>query len=133
MQADSSFTEIALENRLGQVVQLGVTHIPTDTRDYVFVTALTQQASSFVGKNAEHFAFQLLRRFQLDTKRFELVELRGNAKEQDIWRWRFEWVGQSPLSARSEAVTSATQYQMLLSLLNPTYQQKAAAANDYEN
>jgi hypothetical protein len=127
MQHYSRFTRIELENRLGQKVHLGVTHIPTDARDYVFVTALSQQASSFVGKNADHFAFQLLHRFQLDTKRFELVELRGSAEEQSLWRWRFEWVGNSPLSGRSELVASPAQRQLLMRLLDPDDQLKAAA------
>lgn len=127
MQHQTGFTDFALENRLGQTVHLGVTHIPTSARDYVFVTALNQQASSFVGKNAEHFAFQLLHRFQLETKRFELVELRKTGEEQNLWRWRFEWVGHSPLSARSEIVTSHGQRRLLLNLLDSNDQLKTAA------
>lgn len=127
MRQDIAFTDVVLENRLGQTVHLGVTHIPTQTRDYVFVTALSQQASSFVGKNAEHFAFQLLHRFQLDTKRFELIELRIAGEEQQLWRWRFEWVGHSPLSARSELVVSPSQRHLLLHLLDPNDPLKTAA------
>ena len=108
MQHHSCFTRLEIDNRLGQKVFLGVTHIPTETRDYVFVTALSQQASSFVGKNADHFAFQLLHRFQLDTK-------------------RFEWVGTTPLSGRGELVTSPIQRQQLMRLLDPDDQLKAAA------
>jgi hypothetical protein len=127
MQHHACFTRLELDNRLGQKVFLGVTHIPTELRDYVFVTALSQQASSFVGKNADHFAFQLLHRFQLDTKRFELVELRSAAEEQSLWRWRFEWVGTTPLSGRGELVTSPVQRQQLMRLLDPHDQLKAAA------
>ena len=127
MQHLSCFTRLELDNRLGQKVFLGVTHIPTEMRDYVFVTALSQQASSFVGKNADHFAFQLLHRFHLDTKRFELMELRSAADEQSLWRWRFEWVGTTPLSGRGELVTSPVQRQQLMRLLDPDDQLKAAA------
>jgi hypothetical protein len=35
-----------------------------------------------------------------------------------LWRWRFEWVGASPLSPRCEAITSPGQYLQLLSLLS---------------
>lgn len=127
MQHYSRFTPMELDNRLGQRVFLGVTHIPTDGRDYLFVTALSQQASSFVGKNADHFAFQLLHRFQLDTKRFELVELRSTAEEHSLWRWRFEWVGSTPLAGRGELVTSTGQRQLLMRLLDPDDQLKATA------
>lgn len=115
----SEFTTILLDNRLGQAVELGVTYVPTAVRDYVFITALNQQASSFVGKNAEPFAFQLCDRFQLDPRRFELIELRSANIEYPLWRWRFEWVGHSPLAGRSEAIISKSQQNMLFDLLNP--------------
>lgn len=127
MSHHSRFTRLELDNRLGQKVFLGVTYVPTQARDYLFVTALNQQASSFVGKNADHFAFQLLHHFQLDTKRFELVELRGAAEEQSLWRWRFEWVGTAPLSGRGELVTSPAQQLQLMRLLDADDQLKAAA------
>ena len=128
MQQTSVFTTVDLENRLGQPVQLGVSHHATDGRDYVFITALSQQASSFVGKNAEHFAFQLCARLQLEPRRLELVELKSAEDEYPLWRWRFEWVGKSPLSGRGEPITSASQQTMLLGLLNSGASVRAAAA-----
>jgi len=124
---DYRFTNISLENRLGQIIGLGVTYVYTEARDYVFVTAPAQQASSLVGKSAEHFAFQLLRRFELNTRRFVMIELRGTGDNQTLWRWRFEWVGESPLSARCEEVNSPGQRQQLLNLLEPDVQKKVVA------
>lgn len=124
---DFRFTNISLENRLGQIIGLGVTYVHAEARDYVFVTAPAQQASSLVGKSAEHFAFQLLRRFELTTKRFVMIELRGSGDSESLWRWRFEWVGESPLSARCEEVSSPAQRQQLLNLLEPDMQKKAVA------
>jgi hypothetical protein len=118
MTLPSSFIKYPLANRLGQALELAVSHTQAFGREYVFVAALTQQASSLVAKNAEHFAFQLRELFKLDARRFEMVELRGDPACPELWRWRFEWVGNSPLSARCEAISSRNQQNQLLGLLN---------------
>ena len=121
------FNNLSLQNRLGQDVQLAVRHAQGFGREYVFVVAPTQQASSLVAKNAEHFAFQLRDIFNLDARRMELIEMRGDMDCLQLWRWRFEWVGHSPLSPRCEAV-SATHQQSLLALLQIAQQPKVASA-----
>ena len=113
----SSFIKYPLANRLGQALELAVSHTQAFGREYVFVAALAQQASSLVAKNAEHFAFQLRELFKLDARRFEMVELRGNPASPELWRWRFEWVGNSPIAPKSELVTSANQQTQIRSLL----------------
>ena len=118
MSLPVTFINLALENRLGQIVELAVNHIREFGRDYVFVAALAQQASSLVAKNAEHFAFQLREKFNLDARRFEMIELRGDVASPTLWRWRFDWVGASPLSPKSELINSAAQQAQLLTLLN---------------
>lgn len=114
----SSFIKYPLANRLGQALELAVFHAQAFGREYVFVAALAQQASSLVAKNAEHFAFQLRELFKLDARRFEMVELRGDPASPELWRWRFEWVGNSPLSARCEVISSHSQRSQFLTLLN---------------
>ena len=114
----SSFTNYSLANRLGQALELAVSPRQAFGREYVFVAALTHQASSIVAKNAEHFAFQLRELFKLDARRFEMVELRGDLTNPQFWRWRFEWVGNSPLSARCEMISSHSQLNQFLTLLN---------------
>jgi hypothetical protein len=113
----ASFINHLLRNRLGQAVELAVHHRFGFGREYVFVAALTQQLSSVVAKNAEHFAFQLREFFKLDTRRFELIEIRGDEQNPEFWRWRFEWVGNSPLSPKCERVSSSNQQAQLLNLL----------------
>ncbi len=128
MVLPGSFVSIELQNRLGQNIRLAVQHIQAFGREYVFVAALAQQASSLVAKNAEHFAFQLRELFQLDSRRFEMIELRGDLVAPSLWRWRFEWVGMSPLSPRSEVITSLNQQHQLLSLLNISGESQSALA-----
>jgi hypothetical protein len=119
MLMNSVFVDTPMTNRLGQSVHLGVCHFPYQGRDHVFVIAPTQQASSVVGKNAEPFAFQLREKFALDARRFEMIEVRKTAGATHLYRWRFEWVGNSPLSARSEEITSPGLRAGLLELLEP--------------
>lgn len=126
MQQHSLFMTLELENRLGQPVRLGVVHISSATRDHVFISALTQHVSSVVGKSAENFAFQLCERFQLEPRRFELIEVRDINEEFPLWRWRFEWVGHSPLAARGEPVSSTSQQQILFDLLTSVSPTKIA-------
>lgn len=121
------FVDTALNNRLGQEVSLGVYPAQHQGRDYVFVTAPTQQASSFVGKNAEPFAFQLREKFALDARRFELIEARVVEGVTHLLRWRFEWVGNSPLSARSEEINSPGLRATLLQLIDPSRRIAATA------
>jgi hypothetical protein len=124
----SSFTNRSLVNRLGQALELAVAHTQAFGREYVFVAALAQQASSLVAKNAEQFAFQLRELFKLDARRFEMVELRGDPMNPQLWRWRFEWVGNSPLSSRCEAISSDTQRDQMLTLLHLQGGMQAASA-----
>lgn len=119
MVMNSFFVDTVLNNRLGQPVSLSVCHLQFQGRDYVMVAAPTQHASSFVGKNAEPFAFQLRERFKLDARRFELVEVRETADGLHLYRWRFEWVGNSPLSARSEEIVSPVLRAALLDIIEP--------------
>ncbi len=128
MTLPSTFKQLSLANRLGQALELAVCHAQAFGREYVFVTTLAQHASSLVAKNAEHFAFQLRELLKLDARRFEMVELRGDLMNPQFWRWRFEWVGNSPLSARSELVISHSQHNQMLSLLNFSTSLHAATA-----
>lgn len=109
---------IQFENRLGQTVDLEVASIEAATRDFIFVRVPGSSASSVVKKNAEHFAFQLRHRFNIAPERFELIELKGDKDSAEFWRWRFEWVGSSPILAGSELVKSAHQQSSFKALLD---------------
>ena len=121
------FVDTSLRNRLGQDVHLGVYHCQHQGRDYVFVMAPTKQASSFVGKNAEPFAFQLREKFGLDARRIELIEVRDASDATHLYRWRFEWVGNSPLSARAEEINSPNLRATLLQQIDPAQSIAATA------
>jgi len=128
MKLPNSFVNLELENRLGQTIRLAVQHVQFFGREYVFVKALTQQVSSLVAKNAEHFAYQLREIFQLDARRFEMIEMRGFIETPNLWRWRFEWVGTSPISPRCEAISALNQHTQMLRLLDMAEQPQSAIA-----
>ena len=108
---------LALTNRLGQAVTLGVKFVPGKARDTLFVSAPREQASSFFGKNAEPFMLQLQRQLPLDPARLCVIELRGAPERPSFWRWRLEWEGRNPIAARSEQVFSARSNESLAALL----------------
>lgn len=114
----AAIEQLNLSNRLGQPVVLGISFKPGAKRDTLFVCAPRQQASSLFGKNAEQFMFQLMGKLPLDSERLDLIEVRGTEQAPEFWRWRFNWVGRSPLAPRSEPVTSSGGKAALLALLN---------------
>lgn len=111
-----AFETLSLDNRLGQPVTLNVRLCPGEQRDTLFVAAPRRQASSLFGKNAESFLIQLLEHFALRPERLTVVELRGDPFRPELWRWRAEWVGRSPMALRSEPVTGSAResFQALL-------------------
>ena len=117
METDLLFNTLTVTNRLGQEITLGVKLISMGKRGYLFLHAPKRAASSLVAKNAEHLAHQLVSRFQLDHKNLDIVELRDQQDETDMLRWRFEWVGSSARSAKSELMSSASQRRFLASVL----------------
>lgn len=116
------FAELSLSNRLGQQVSVHACRLTHQGRDFIILAA-PGQAPTFIGKNAETFAFQLREYWNLDARRFDLVEWRISATEDQWLRWRFEWVGHSPLVIGAESLSPA-QRSLLVNLLNPV----AAAA-----
>lgn len=123
-----SFVTVDLENRLGQTVSLAVRHVQAFGKHILFVSALTQQASSVVAKNAQHFALQLREKLAIDPRRFDMIELRGDHAVPSLWRWRFEWVGSSPFSGRCEAIQSEHHHSQLLNLLHGNSEPVTASA-----
>jgi hypothetical protein len=112
----SRFTAKMLHNRLGQEVDLHLCHQPFQGRDLIFILA-PRQASSFVGKNAEPFIFQLREELNLDPNQIDLIEVREVHGQVHLFRWRFEWVGHSPVTSRSEEVSSPSQRKHLLQFI----------------
>jgi len=121
------FVRKTLTNRLGQMIELNVLHQFAFGRECVLVTSAVRQASSLVAKNAEHLAFQLRELFGLDARRFDLIECRGDAECPEFWRWRFEWVGNSPLAPKSEKISSPQQYSQFSELFLEGFFSRQAA------
>jgi len=117
MVTDLLFDQLTLTNRLGQDMDLGVKLVSAAERDYLFVHALKKTPSSLIAKNAEHLAHQLLNRFNLDHEALDILELRDGTEDTEILRWRFEWVGSSARSAKSQLVTGKSQKEFLASVL----------------
>jgi len=109
------FNRLRLHNRLGQPIDLNVCYVPYQGRDLIFVQS-PEQNLHLIGKNAEPLAFQLRNYFGLETRRFEMIEIRPQALDEQLVRWRFGWIGHSPLAARRELVAEG-QMRLLLNLV----------------
>jgi hypothetical protein len=96
---------------------LGVKYISKGERGYLFMHAPKRAPSSLIAKNAEHLAHQLVSRFQLDHSALDIVELRDGVDDTEMLRWRFEWVGASARSGKSEVMESHSQRRFLTSVL----------------
>jgi len=117
MDTDLLFDQLTLTNRLGQDMNLGVKLVSTAERGYLFLHALKKTPSSVIAKNAEHLAHQLVSRFNLNHEVLDILELRDGSEETEVLRWRFEWVGSSARSAKSQLVTGKSQKEFLASML----------------
>ncbi len=117
METHLLFDQLTVTNRLGQDIDLGVKLVSKGERGYLFMHAPKQAPSSLIAKNAEHLAHQLVSRFQLDHRALDIVELRDGAEDTEMLRWRFEWVGASARSAKSEVMESSSQRRFLASVL----------------
>lgn len=116
-QTNLLFDGVTLKNRLGQEITLRVKLIAMPSRDYLFVQAPKSAPSSLVAKNAENFAHQLINLFGLAPENVDFIEVRDQAGERELLRWRFEWVGLSAHAARSQVVSKASQREYLSSVL----------------
>lgn len=110
------FMPYKLFNRLGQTLELYVYRLSSQGRDGLFMLAPGRQASSVIGKNAEHFAFQLREMFGLDPKLVDFIEVRESLGEPQFFRWRFDWAGHSPVASHVQNLGASSQQHLRQSI-----------------
>lgn len=125
LMKNGEFTRVVLENRLGQSLDAEILcHRDSDT-DLVVIRSADQVAVRRLAKNAEHFAQQLLRLCGSSTDRLQIVEWRESAEaRQNLWRWRFTWVGSCPMAAKAVPVKAG--YHKLINGLLSSLSEAAA-------
>lgn len=101
---DSEFTQVTLENRLGQSVDAEVLCHRNGDIDLVVIRSPDQVSARRLAKNAEYFARQLLALCKSTTERLQIVEWRQAEEQATLWRWHFSWVGQCPITAKAAPV-----------------------------
>ncbi len=126
-QTDLIFESITLENRMGRPIVLNLKCLVMAGRHYVFIKLPQSTPSNMMSKNAEHIAFQLVSRFGLLSDTLDVIEMREQSggydlshrdlSHWDLLRWRFEWVGTSPLAGYSQLVGTGSQQEFLSSVL----------------
>lgn len=108
---------VALTDRTARPMLLDAGCILYRQRFTLIVAVPTGQPPRQLVKSAEHAACQLLQLLQLDSSKVDFLHFQPSATPQ--WRrWRFRWVGSSPLMIADEALTESALQGYLQRLLN---------------
>ena len=98
------FESVRLQNRLGRLVDVDVCCLNLGQRFVVILQAAEGAPAALIGKNAEHFAFQLREKLSATPEQLDFLQV--NHGDDDRWlRWRFQWAGNTPLKAHCEVLT----------------------------
>lgn len=105
LNKSGEFSRVVLQNRLGQSLDAEILCHRDGETDLVVIRSADPVAERRLAKNAEYFAQQLLRLCGSSTERLQIVEWRESAAARDnLWRWRFNWVGNCPMAAKAVPV-----------------------------
>ncbi|MBB3169211.1 hypothetical protein [Simiduia aestuariiviva] len=98
--SNSNFTQVGLNNRMGQSVAIEIMCHRDASTDLVVVRVVDDVGARQLAKNIEYFAQQLLSLCESDPARLQIVEWREQESGANLWRWRFNWVADCPLDAK---------------------------------
>lgn len=120
MSLPCCFELLELHNRLGQTIALRACpfHFSEDEVCVLVAVPEGMHQASF-SKSAEHIAFQLYERFNEAACGFSLVELRDVAGKQCWYRWRFTWVGSTPIEGRQSQLSKQERQRYLQIIEGP--------------
>lgn len=102
------FEPVLVRNRLGQGMTLRVYPFSLSSDHVCILVKVTDGAHhSVLKKNAENIVFQLRERFSRSVKNFSMIEIRCESGEEQVWyTWQFNWVGNTPLDAKCQVLSS---------------------------
>jgi len=108
---------VQLCNRVGRPLSVDVQCLSYRNRYYVVLMARQDLPGNQLLKNAEHLARQLIECMGVAPSDVDFIQYQP--REEPEWlRWRFQWVGNSPLNAVSYPINVSSQQSFLLPLLS---------------
>ncbi len=111
------FESVRLQNRLGRLVDVDVCCVSLGQRYAVILRAAEGAPAILVSKNAEHFAYQLREKLEVDAEKIDFLQV--NQGDESRWlRWRFQWAGKTPLKAHCEPMSEKARKNFIWTQLN---------------
>lgn len=120
---------VQLCNRVGRPLNVDVQCLSYRNRYYVVLMARQDLPGNQLLKNAEHLARQLIDCMGVSPSDVDFIQYQP--REEPEWlRWRFQWVGNSPLKAASYPINSSSQKSFLQPLLSEGVTKSLASFNE---
>ncbi len=106
---------VSLQTRTGKLVDVSLKCIHYNGQYYIILWSDSSCTTRKLEKSAENIVHQLVDKLDVDPEKatFLLVQ-DGNTFA--FWRWRFEWVGNSPLKPVFKNLNLSAQKQLLRSV-----------------
>jgi len=107
---------VQLQNRIGRLISVNLQCILHCGRYCVIMQSTPELPARQMSKSAEQLAHQIIQRLGIDPETADFLQCQP--KEEPEWlRWRFQWVGQSPLQGKSHPVNSTFETRVLKPML----------------
>lgn len=108
---------VQLQNRIGRLILVNIQCITHAGRYCVIVQSTADIASRQLTKSAEQLAHQIVKRLSLEPELVDFIQCQPG--EDPEWlRWRFQWVGQSPLQGKHHGVDKGFEDRVLKPMLS---------------
>lgn len=107
---------LQLHNRLSRLVKVTLSCFVRDGRYGVILVATPEFPARQLNNSAEHLAYQLVQRLNVAPQDVDFIQYQPG-EEPEWLRWRFQWVGSSPLQGKSLPLNQASCEAFVLPLL----------------
>lgn len=107
---------LQLHNRLSRLVKVTLCCFARDGRYTIILVATPEFPARQLNNSAEHLAYQLVQRLNVAPQEVEFIQYQPG-EEPEWLRWRFHWVGSSPLQGKSVSLNQSSYEGFVLPLL----------------
>ncbi|WP_439134245.1 hypothetical protein, partial [Pseudomaricurvus sp.] len=107
---------VQLQNRLSRLVDVKLRCFAYNNRYCVILVASQRFPARQLNNSAEHLAYQLVQRLNVAPEDVDFIQYQPG-EEPEWLRWRFQWVGTSPLQAKSLPLSSTSLESFVMPIL----------------
>jgi hypothetical protein len=107
---------LQLHNRLSRLVSVTLRCFERDGRYSIILVATPEFPARQLNNSAEHLAYQLVQRLGVPPEQVDFIQHQPG-EEPEWLRWRFQWVGSSPIQGKSLPLNQSSYEAFVLPLL----------------